>query len=72
MAYISNSITLLGIYAHFSVRWKPFFGPALKSWGKKEKKSLEKLIDQSKLTIQELNDQFISPSGEKKNNNSNP
>lgn len=52
--------------------WKPVFGPTLKSWGKKEKKSLEKLIDQSKLTIQELNDQFISPSGEKKNNNSNP
>ncbi len=45
--------------------WKPIFGPTLKSWGKKEKKSLEKLIDQSKLTIQGLNDQFISPSGER-------
>jgi GTPase SAR1 family protein len=46
--------------------WKPVFGPTLKSWGKKEKKSLEKLIDQSKLTIQELNDQFISPSGDRR------
>ena len=48
--------------------WKPVFGPTLKSWGKKEKKSLEKLIDQSKLTIQGLNDQFISPSGERASN----
>jgi len=47
--------------------WKPVFGPTLKSWGRKEKKSLEKLIDQSKLTIQGLNDQFISPSGDKSN-----
>jgi hypothetical protein len=46
--------------------WKPVFGPTLKSWGKKEKKSLERLIEQSKLTIQDLNDQFISPSGERK------
>ena len=45
--------------------WKPVFGPTLKSWGKKEKKSLERLIEQSKLTIQDLNDQFISPSGER-------
>ena len=45
--------------------WKPIFAPTLKSWGKKEKRSLDKLVDQSKLMIQELNDQFISPSGER-------
>jgi len=45
--------------------WKPVFGPTLKSWGKKDKKSLEKLVDQSQITIQGLNDQFISPSGER-------
>ncbi len=48
--------------------WKSVFGPSLKSWGKKEKRSLDKLVDQSKLMIQELNDQFISPSGERASN----
>jgi len=45
--------------------WKPIIGPTLKSWGKKDKRSLEKLIDQSQMAIQGLNDQFISPSGER-------
>ncbi|MGB5966619.1 MAG: dynamin family protein [Sulfurimonadaceae bacterium] len=48
--------------------WKPIIGPTLKSWGKKDKRSLEKLIDQSQMTIQGLNDQFISPSGERASN----
>ena len=47
--------------------WKPVLGPTMKSWGKKEKKMLEKLVDQSQLNIQKLNDQFISPSGERSN-----
>ncbi len=47
--------------------WKPVIGPTMKSWGKKEKKMLKKLVDQSQLNIQELNDQFISPSGERSN-----
>lgn len=85
--------SLVGLYAHFSLRkfmtnriakswedkdeniaravrhntrwWKPVFGASRNSWGKKEKRSLEKLIDQSQVSIQGLNDQFISPSGEK-------
>ena len=48
--------------------WKPVFGPSMKSWGNKQKRSLETLIDQSKLTIQGLNDQFISPSGDRASN----
>ncbi len=47
--------------------WKPVIGPTMKSWGKKEKKMLEKLVDQSQLNIQKLNDQFISPSGDRSN-----
>ncbi len=49
---------------HNTKWWKPIFGPTMKNWGKKDKSSLEQLIDQSKLTIQGLNDQFISPSGD--------
>ena len=88
--------SLIGLYAHFSLRrlvtnhvsksweekdpniarairhntrwWKPVFGPSMKSWGRKEKKSLEKLVDQSQVTIQGLNDQFISPSGDRASN----
>ncbi len=45
--------------------WKSLLGPLFKSWGKQNKRKLEILIEQSKLTIQELNDQFINPSGVK-------
>ncbi len=47
--------------------WRPLFSPTLKSWGKKEKRTLDTLVETSKTSIQRLNDQFISPSGEKEN-----
>jgi len=50
---------------HNTKWWRPVFGPTLGGWGKKEKTALEELVSQSKLTIQGLNDQFISPSGDR-------
>ena len=46
--------------------WKPLFSPTFKSWGKKETALFDKLIDESRVSIQRLNDQFISPSGNKR------
>lgn len=46
--------------------WRPLFGATLKSWGKREKRTLERLIDQSRDTIQKLNDQFIGTAVEKR------
>ena len=46
--------------------WRPLFLPTLKRWGKKDSATLEDLVKESKLSIQRLNDQFISPSGNKR------
>ena len=46
--------------------WRPLFSPTLKNWGKKETVLFDKLIDESRVSIQRLNDQFISPSGNKR------
>lgn len=43
--------------------WKPLLAPMSKNWAQKNKVALERLIDESKVTIQKLNDQFINPSG---------
>ncbi len=43
--------------------WRSIFGPTLKGWGEKEGQALDTLVEKSKISIQNLNDQFISPSG---------
>ena len=45
--------------------WRPLFAPTLKSWGQNERRAMDDLVEKSKIAIQGLNDQFISPSGER-------
>ena len=48
-----------------NTRWfKPMFGLKKLTWQKKTKKQLKILMKQSRESIQRLNDQFVSPSGD--------
>ena len=46
--------------------WRPLLGVTLKGWGKREKRTLEAVIEKSRDMIQKLNDQFIGSSVERR------
>ena len=48
---------------HHTLWWKSIFASSGRTWQKKTKAKLDELIGQSKISIQKLNDQFVSPSG---------
>ena len=56
---ISKAIT------HNTKWWRPIFGYGSSKWGDKSVKRLEILMKESRSYIQKLNDQFISPLGDK-------
>lgn len=67
---ISNSfkntdINISKAILHNTKWWRPIFGYSSIKWNSKAKKRLEVLMKESRVYIQKLNDQFISPSGYK-------
>ncbi len=49
----------------YSKGWKSLLRVLLPSWNKRKVESLSSLVNESKRSIQKLNDQFVSPSGMK-------
>ncbi len=64
-SYKTKDINISKAIVHNTKWWKPIFGYGSSRWGARSAKKLEILIKESRGYIQKLNDQFISPSGDK-------
>ena len=61
----SKDINISKAILHNTKWWRPIFGYSSNKWNAKVSKRLEVLMKESRSYIQKLNDQFISPSGDK-------
>lgn len=51
-------------FAKNAVWWRPMHAKVLRGWGSKTQKAISRILDETKLAIQKLNDQHANPSGD--------
>ncbi len=63
--YQESDPDIANAISHHTTWWRSLIGFSRKSWQSDTKKRIDQLVADSRALIQKLNDQFVSPSGEK-------